>query len=144
VPSAWRADRATRADSAVRADEAASLGGVPASSLASEGLPPLTTPELQNGWQPYNPEAAPPGYWVDQGGVVHLQGSIKGGALGAIVFTLPAGIAPKTSHSFVIACSGTGQLGRVDVYSGGVLIGNVGSSDCSSFGSLDGISYRPD
>lgn len=140
--SAARADSAGRADNAVRADDAASLGGAPSTSFASKGLPPLTTPELQNGWQA-SPDSAPPGYWVDQGGVVHLQGGIQGGTPN-IVFTLPAGIAPKTIHSFVIACGGVGQLGRVDVYSGGVQIGNAGTSDCSGVGSLDGISYRPD
>lgn len=125
------------------ADDANSLGGSPASDYQKKGLTPFTPATLLNNWSRFSANWAEPGYWVDEDGVVNIQGGLHNGTSPA-VFTLPAEVRPTTFRSYVIRCSG--GVGHVEISptTGNVNVFNVGGSNCATFGFLDGITYRPD
>jgi len=84
---------------------------------------------------------APPGYWKDALGIVHLRGLVKYGTapitLPSSPFTLPTGYKPQ--YASVFACVTNEAFGRVDVLANGQVL--VRSSS-SVYVSLDGISFR--
>ena len=84
---------------------------------------------------------APPGYWKDALGIVHLRGLVKYGTapitLPSSPFTLPTGYKPQ--YASVFACMTNEAIGRVDVLANGQVM--VRSSS-SVYVSLDGISFR--
>lgn len=55
-------------------------------------------PTLLNGWVLSSNGAFPAQYYKDEIGIVHMNGVITGGAPDTIIFTLPAGFRPKTTH----------------------------------------------
>ena len=125
------------------ATNAESLGGSPASDYQKKGLTEFTAATLMNNWTRFASNWSQPGYWVDEDGIVNIQGSLSGGTKPA-VFTLPAGIRPTTYRSYVIRCSG--GVGHVEISptSGNVSVFSVAPANCASYGFLDGITYRPD
>lgn len=110
-------------------------------------------PQFENGWS--NLEAGPGGpfqraaYRIDQNGIVHLTGLIRGGTIDQIAFTLQGKYCPFFQKPFlVLSDDGTARpssvIGRVDITFGiipdtcGVRI-TEGISE--QFVSLTGISY---
>lgn len=124
------------------ADDASSLGGSPSSDYQKKGLTQFTPATLQNNWSRFAATWSEPGYWVDEDGVVNIQGSLHNGT-GATVFTLPEGVRPATHRSYVIRCSG--GVGHVEILSSGtVSVFSIAPANCATYGFLDGITYRPD
>lgn len=125
------------------ATDAENLGGNPPGYYQKKGLAPFTPATLLNNWTRFGADWAEPGYWVDEDGVVNIQGGLDGGTA-ATVFTLPAGVRPTTYRSYVIRCSG--GVGHVEISptTGNVNVFSIGGSNCASYGFLDGITYRPD
>lgn len=76
-------------------------------------------------------------YWKDAAGLVHLQGLIKSGTIGAACFTLAAGYRPTATSLF--AAVSNSAIGRVDVQSDGQVIPQTGSN---VWVSLEGMTFR--
>jgi hypothetical protein len=98
-------------------------------------------PGSAKGWQNYEVDYAPVGYWRDKTGVVHLQGLATPFAAGgpSTIFVLPSGYRPKNDvREFTVRECG-GVLGYVDINSDG----NVFASDTNHCVPLDGITFRP-
>ena len=83
------------------------------------------------------------GFYLDKGSVVHLKGSVTGGASGTPVFTLPAGYRPG-ADLLMTAGSGSNILvnvllsstGTVSVFCNGACAGSVGPRTRSPSGSV--------
>ena len=110
--------------------------------------PPWITPTLLNGWVRWGDRWAPPQYYKDDSGIVHLRGLIKGGVIdgGKQMFVLPQGYRPSHSSCYVTYSQGgsvveiNGVVARIDV-SGetGSVYPTRGSNELFS---LEGISFR--
>ncbi len=134
------------ADTATTADDAGNLGGVPASDYQQEGLTEFTPiTAFNNNWSQFAAGWSEPGYWVDQDGVVNLQGSLHNGT-NPSAFNLPEGIRPATYRSYVIRCSGGSGSGIVEISptTGSVSVFSQGGSNCATYAFIDGITFRPD
>ena len=128
------------ADEATDADN---LGGNPPGYYQKKGLAPFTAATLLNNWTRFGNDWSQPGYWVDEDGVVNLQGALSGGTQPP-AFSLPAGVRPATWRSYVIRCfGGPGQV-EISPTTGNVSIYNYGGSTCATYAFLDGITFRPD
>lgn len=129
------ADKATDSDN---------LGGSPASSYQKKGLTPFTPIGLSNNWARFSNSWSEPGYWVDEDGIVNLQGSLHNGSA-PLVLQLPADVRPQTERSYVIRCSGGAGTGVVELNPNGNLsIFSQGGSNCATYAFIDGLTYRPD
>jgi hypothetical protein len=125
------------------ADDAENLGGNPPGYYQKKGLAEFTPATLLNNWARFGNTWSQPGYWVDEDGVVNIQGSLQNGTMPA-VFTLPAGVRPTTFRSYVIRCAG--GVGHVEISpsTGNVNVYSLAPANCATYGFLDGITYRPD
>ncbi|KEZ51329.1 phage tail spike protein [Metabacillus indicus] len=75
---------------------------------------------LLNGWSNYNTTShIGAGYTKSADGFVHLRGMIKGGAVGNVFATLPAGCRPLNDEPIAVLTSG--GVGRLDVKPNGYL-----------------------
>lgn len=105
---------------------------------AFPAAPAWTNATLGNAWAAYGAPFAPPGYYKDVIGTVHLRGLMKNGTINAAAFTLPAGFRPEYTYYFVIVNNGAAKeltisaSGQVTVVTGG---GNA-------YAGLDGVSFR--
>lgn len=98
-------------------------------------------PTLLNGWEAFSGSYSTARFYKDNLGIVHLSGTIKGGAHNTAVFTLPAGYRPDmVFYSPVFASGVTGHY---------LLIGNIADGTITArytgtlvFLSLDGVSFR--
>lgn len=106
-------------------------------------LRPTTTaviaPTLLNSWVNNGSGTTNAGYWKDADGIVHLQGTIKSGTIGAIAFTMPSGYYPNSSASMSFPANSNGAFGHVVISSSGDVYPMSGSA--LQF-SLDGITFR--
>ena len=95
-------------------------------------------PTFQNGWNnvgsPY-PLAA---FYMDNQGIVHLEGLIKSGTIGQIVFILPFGYIPTLDLHFVV--NSNNAFGAININNSGTVDVTVGSN---VWVALDGITFRP-
>jgi hypothetical protein len=66
-------------------------------------------------------------FWKDPWRIVHVEGIVKNGTLGAAAFTLPAGYRPVADQLFP-AIDGAGAVGYVIVTAAGVVTPNGGSN----------------
>ena len=136
------ATHATTADSAAHSSSAASattatnateLGGAPATDFTRSELEPVHVvgtpgqPQLKNGCIRSSSLSAPPSFYKDPFGVVHLAGAVRGCPEGGgEVFMLPAGFRPLEDELFVIRKTDntTGSIrvdtdGEVAIFAGG-------------------------
>lgn len=60
-------------------------------------------------------------------GIVHVQGAIKNGTIGAAAFTLPAGFRPAATLVFA-SVDGLNGIGRVDITSAGAVTPAIGNN----------------
>ncbi|WP_191556453.1 phage tail spike protein [Metabacillus idriensis] len=75
---------------------------------------------LLNGWSNYNTTShIGAGYTKSADGFVHLRGMIKGGAVGTVFATLPAGCRPLNDEPVAVLTSG--GVGRLDIKPNGYL-----------------------
>ncbi len=100
-------------------------------------------PAFENGWENFGPglydTAA---FSKDPLGVVHLKGSVAGGAIGSI-FTLPVGYRPAKSQFFAVPANNAFGDVLVRGLSEGGAAGRVQfNTGNTSFTSLDGITFR--
>jgi len=91
-----------------------------------------------NSWTLFTTGYAPAGYVKDSNGVVHLRGSIRGGASGSVAFTLPKADRPSHYLYLPIFTSG-GTVGNVFIAPNGQV--KPSGADASADSSLDGVSF---
>jgi hypothetical protein len=114
------------------------LGGLAASRFARIGTLKFTIAALQNGWTGGDYGSAAPGYAEDQLGIVHLRGSLAGGASGTVAFTLPHGMRPA-ANMWLPAYTLAFTEGSVEIDTSGDVIPT--GSNVTGYTSLDGISF---
>lgn len=93
-------------------------------------------PTLINAWVTYGGGFFSVGYYKDVGGVVHLRGSIKTGAIGAVAFVLPAGYRPSATGAWAV--NSAGAYGACTVDAAGNVLPAVGNNAQFCF---DGITF---
>lgn len=76
-------------------------------------------------------------FWKDPMGLVHIEGLVKSGTIGATIFTLPAGYRPDKAHVFVVISNGA--IGRCDVTATGQVVAMAGNN---TYFSLSGINFK--
>ncbi len=98
----------------------------------------IKTPTLLGAWGNYGAPFEAAGYY--RGGIeVKFRGTVKGGADGSTIFTLPVGVRPTTSRSFVVP-AGKG-MGRVTVRADGAVVINLFAGGDTSAVNLDGVEF---
>ena len=130
------ADLATNATNATTAGTATNVAAPEAfRNIGAAGQPAFT-----NAWTNFGGGRATAGFYIDKGSVVHLKGSITGGASGTSAYTLPVGYRPASDLLFPV---GTGSnvltnvllasTGTVSIFCNGACVGSVG---------FDAVSFR--
>ncbi len=118
--------------------DAARLGGRAAADYASKAEPVRLVgtpgePPFAGGTTPHGMGALAPGFWKDDSGVVHLQGTVDGpGSL----FFLPEGYRPAAFARFAVATPAGGIQALAIGPDGGV------TTSTGSAVALDGVSFR--
>ena len=89
---------------------------------------------MQNGWTSLSAVAAPPQYYKDRWGWVHVRGIITGGTTttGTVIANLPAGFRPDLNTAFAAASDAT-QTIELIYYASGDIVFN-GTPSASSLG----------
>ena len=103
--------------------------------------PTTNAPSLASGWSNVGGAYQTARYYIDQSGVVHIEGSIKkstAGVVGETIFTLPTGYKPSAQLSFAIDANGA--YGKIDVKANGAVIYQTGTATGSM--SLSNISFK--
>jgi hypothetical protein len=100
-------------------------------------------PLLDGGWIAFGGGYAPPAYWKDKEGVVHLRGLIRNPAPvpvnGTLLFTLPPGYRP-TGGRLMFAVINNNNMGRIEVSIDGDVTAEFITSN--AWINLTGISFR--
>lgn len=109
--------------------------------------PTVTALPLASNWTNYGSGWAPPAYWKDALGMVHLRGLVSWtGSSGppTPVATLPSGYVPLANELFAVRCAASGAeyTARVDVYpSGEVLLEHIDGGTTVDWLGLSGIAF---
>lgn len=100
-------------------------------------------PGFQTSWVNFGPTTYDTAaFYKDPLGVVHLKGTVSGGAIGPI-FTLPPGYRPAKSQFFPVNAANAYGVVLIRGTSEGVQAGRVHfNAGSNSFVSLDGITFR--
>jgi hypothetical protein len=119
-------------------------GPVTATSLsASIEQEAIQTPTLVGGWAAYGSGFAPPGFWKDKEGVVHLRGLVGNPAPvpinGTLLCTLPPGYRPS-GGTHIFSVTNNNQMARIDIAADGSVI--IASITSNVWLNLTGISFR--
>jgi hypothetical protein len=93
-------------------------------------------PTLINSWVNFGAGYETAGYRKETGSVVRLQGMVKTGSIGTVIFVLPSGYRPTNELNFLIISNAA--VGQLTIFTNGNVKATVGSS---SWFSLDGISF---
>lgn len=95
---------------------------------------------LAGGWTAGGAPFRAPGFSRDASGLVQLHGTIKGGVVDTVAFTLPPGLRPAGKLAFACMDMSTPGVARVSVSASGEVRPEVaGSPTCVA---LDGVSFR--
>ena len=95
-------------------------------------------PTLLNSWVNYGSTQNAAGYFLDNGGIVHLRGLVKNGsAIPTTIFTLPTRFLPEKQEIFVV--NSYDSFGRCNVNSDGTVVAQIGNT---AWFCLDGITFR--
>jgi hypothetical protein len=114
-----------------------STAPVTISGNTGDGLNTVIAPTLLNSWVNNGAPTQTAGYWKDSSGIVHIQGVIKSGTVGAAAFTLPAGFRPSNDEYF--SCISNALFGYAHVTAAGNVTIDGGSN---AYFSLSGISFK--
>jgi hypothetical protein len=95
------------------------------------------SPSLLYTWIDYNIAYNPVGYYLDEMGVVHLRGMVKGGTIPSAIFQLPVSYRP--SNQCIFSTLSNSALGRIDVTTTGNVMAQLGNA---AWITLDGITFR--
>jgi hypothetical protein len=98
-------------------------------------------PTLGNSWSVF--AGLTVGYMIDSLGFVHLHGSIAGGSVGQVAFTLPAGYQPLNSTISFAVCSNNGStdiFGKLTIQSNGDVTPVSPCGNTNVY--LDGITFK--
>lgn len=98
----------------------------------------LVTPTLTNSWVNFGGGFQTAHYYKDPAGIVHLEGLIKSGTIGAAAFTLSSGFLPTANVAFPASSNST--IGQVEITTAGLVEPILPSSNASVW--LDGITFR--
>jgi hypothetical protein len=96
-----------------------------------------TNATYTNSWTSYGSTFSAARYIKDDLGVVHLDGLIAGGTIGAAAFTLPAGYRPAYQQIYA-AITNPNAIGRLDILTNGQVQPANGSN---TFFSLAGVTF---
>lgn len=108
-------------------------------TVGSEPSHTWVAPTFQNSWTNYGGQWQTARYTRTADGIVHVQGLVSSGTMGATIFTLPAGYRPSTTSWLIFPVqTNPNTIGRVNVTNGGEIICEAGSN---SWVSLSGISF---
>lgn len=103
------------------------------------------TPALSNSWVAYSATEPPAAYRIMPDNTVRLRGSIKSGATGVAIFTLPAAYRPSAPTREVFVTIGGAGLCEIDVGADGVVkVAQYLSGGSNAFVSLAGITFSID
>jgi hypothetical protein len=102
----------------------------------TSGLQAWQTPTLLNSWANAGAPYSPAGYRLDRG-VVRLRGLVNGGAVGSVLFVLPAGYLPA-AEAIVPVSNGADATGGLAIDTAGNVSLAWGSG---SWCSLEGVSF---
>lgn len=102
-------------------------------------LEAVIAPTLVNSWVNVGGAEEVAGFYKDPFGMVHLQGTVRSGTLGATVFTLPAGYRPAALERFAGDSSGSTSGQTWAVSSAGAVICTSGANTRVS---LSGMMFR--
>lgn len=105
----------------------------------NNSFPALTSVTYQNSWASYNEGYAPASYYKDAMGVVHLEGLIKNGTVGASAFTLPTGFRPGYRQIYPVLNSANNAVNRVDILTNGQVVPQ--STANNGWVTLSGINF---
>lgn len=94
-------------------------------------------PSYQSGWSNFGAPLGAVGWTKDANGYVHLKGAMKGGTIGGVAFSMPAGFRPADDTRFPVVSNNL--FGVLTISSIGTVTPSSGSN--VSF-VLDGISYK--
>lgn len=94
---------------------------------------------LANGWQGGGFGTNPPGFSIDILGVMHLRGSLAGGASGSVAFTLPPLFRPLTDSYFPVYTFGGTEGSLLVAHNGNVV---PFGANVKSFTSLEGVTWN--
>lgn len=84
-------------------------------------------PAFQNSWVNYDTTTFMGArFWKDPMGIVHIDGMVKSGTIGATIFSLPAGYRPSNGLLFVTLANGA--IARFDVAPTGNVVSQSGSN----------------
>ena len=95
------------------------------------------TPTLLNGWEAQSVQQTPR-YYKDNFGIVHMEGCVKSGLDGHVLFHLPNGYRSSSTHRYP-ASTGDTTVGRVDIRAGGTVSPHKGTAP---YIYLSSVSFR--
>lgn len=104
--------------------------------------PAVTYPSLLNGWVNYSGAGGAferAGYYKDKNGNVFINGLVKSGTQGTVIFTLPVGYRPVGTIMFT--SNSNGAFARIDVFANGNVTATTAPSP-GSWLSLGGLSFK--
>jgi hypothetical protein len=96
-----------------------------------------TNATYTNSWASYGGPFSAARYIKDDLGIVHLDGLMAGGTMGASAFTLPAGFRPAYQQIYAAVCN-PNAIGRLDILANGQVQPAAGSN---VFFSLAGVTF---
>ena len=83
-------------------------------------------PALANSWVNFDTNWQAARFIKDAAGVVHIEGLVKSGTIGQVIFTLPVGYRP--AKEFLISTNSNNAVARMDVYDDGTVVPADGSN----------------
>lgn len=104
---------------------------------AGSALEASVAPTLLNGWVNFDAGFQTAAYYKDGFGVVHLEGLVKLGTSGSVIFNLPAGYRPALHKHFSVVANAA--AGDIRVNTTGDVVHYAGST---TWLSLDGVTFR--
>lgn len=88
--------------------------------------PSPITPTLANGWVNMGFDEMPCTYYKDACGIVHILGTVKGGTMGASIFSLSSGYRP--AKNITLSVISNDASAKLKVYSDGQVVPYLGSN----------------
>lgn len=94
-----------------------------------------TNATYQNSWTTFAAPFSAARYIKDDLGIVHLDGLVRSGTIGAAIFTLPTGFRPAYQQLLAVVTN-PNTIGRVDVQTDGQVVASNGNNGWISLAGL--------